>query len=47
MFREDYIKESKIVDKTREEQIEDLYKDLEKSKISLNTLHENLNFANR
>lgn len=47
MFREDYTKEEKIVEKTEKEQEEDLYKDLEESKLLLNTLYENLNFADR
>lgn len=46
MFKEDYIKESKIVDKTAEEHENDLYIDLENSKKTLNNLYENLEFAN-
>ena len=45
MFREDYVKEKKIVDKTEQEHEIDLYQDLEKTKRILNSLHENLNYA--
>lgn len=45
MFREDYSKEIKIVDKTEKQKEEDLYKDLEEAKINLNSLYENLNFV--
>lgn len=45
MFREDYIKEEPIVDKTKEDHTNDLYADLENSKMNLNNLYENLNFA--
>lgn len=45
MFREDYVKEKKIVDKTEQEHEIDLYQDLEKTKRTLNSLHENLNYA--
>lgn len=47
MFREDYIKEEKIVEKTEKQKEEELYKDLEESKVTLNSLYENLKFANR
>ena len=47
MFREDYIRENKIIDKTEQEHKNDLYKDLEDSKNKLLNLHENLNFASR
>ncbi len=47
MFREDYTKDSEIIDKTEEEHINDLYKDLENSKMRLNSLHENLNYVSR
>lgn len=47
MFREDYIKDSRIIDKTEEEYQEDLYSDLENSKRNLNNLYKNLNFAER
>ena len=45
MFREDYIKENKLIDKTEKEHENDLYEDLENSKRNLNNLYENLNFA--
>lgn len=45
MFKEEYVKESKIVDKTEQEHKDDLYSDLENSKRNLNNLYENLNFA--
>lgn len=47
MFREDYIKDSNIIDKSEEEHKQDLYIDLENSKIRLNNLHENLNYVSR
>lgn len=45
MFREDYIKENKLIDKTEQEHTDDLYTDLENSKKNLNSLYENLEFA--
>lgn len=45
MFKEEYIKESKILDKTEQEHTDDLYSDLEKSKNTLNNLYENINFV--
>ena len=45
MFREDYIKEDKILEKTKDELRNDLYTDLEKSRNSLNNLYQNLKFA--
>lgn len=47
MFKEDYTRDSEIIDKTEEEHINDLYKDLEISKTRLNSLHENLNYVHR
>lgn len=45
MFREDYIKENKLIDKTEQEHTDDLYTDLENSKKNLNSLYENLELA--
>lgn len=47
MFREDYIKEDKIFERTEEEKRDNLYADLEESRKKLNGLHQNLNFASR
>ena len=47
MFKEDYVKESNLVNKTEQEYTEDLYTDLENSKKNLNNLYENLNYASR
>ncbi|MBR3696999.1 MAG: hypothetical protein IKM97_01825 [Clostridia bacterium] len=47
MFSEDFTKDSNIVDKTEEEHKEDLFKDIETSKMNLNNLYENLKFAER
>ena len=47
MFKEDYTRDSEIIDKTEEEHINDLYKDLEISKTRLNSLHEILNYVHR
>lgn len=44
-MREDFIKETKIIDKTEEEKEKDLFEELELSKKRLNAFYENLNFA--
>lgn len=44
-MREEFIKETKIVDKSEEEKKIDLYQEIEVSKKKLKAYYENLNFA--
>lgn len=44
-MREEFIKETKIVDKSEEEKEMDLYQEIEISKKKLKAYYENLNFA--
>lgn len=44
-MREEFIKETKIVDKSEEEKEMDLYQEIEVSKKKLKAYYENLNFA--
>ena len=44
-MREEFVKETKIFDKTEEEHKQDLLNELEASRKRLNAFHENMNFA--
>lgn len=44
-MREEFVRETKIVDKTEQEHNQDLLKELENSRKRLETFHENMNFA--
>lgn len=44
-MREEFVKETKIVDKSEEEKKIDLYQEIEVSKKKLKAYYENLNFA--
>lgn len=44
-MREEFVKETKIIDKTEQEHNQDLLKELENSQKRLEAFHENMNFA--
>ena len=44
-MREEFVKETKIVDKTEKEHNQELFKELENSRKRLEAFHANMNFA--